>query len=247
MIQIAAVIQSRMGSTRFPGKALCPLAGAPMTEHIIKRLKQVKEFDAIVLAVPEGMQEQPLVDLAAELGIESVRGPEEDVLRRFILAGEKVEAENIVRICGDNPLLDPELARRVIRSHLKSEADYTVPEEPIPLGTGMEAVRFAALKEVAEKVSNPIFREHVTTFFQIHPENYKIGRVPPPDYLRGKNLRLTVDTEQDARLMERIYDKFSNLSQSIIDLEIAIAYLEAHPELIKINAAVVQKDWRRGI
>ncbi|SVD75943.1 uncharacterized protein METZ01_LOCUS428797, partial [marine metagenome] len=127
MNTVAAIIQSRMRSTRTPGKALRPLAGIPMTEHIIKRLQQVTEFDRIVLAVPDSPSEEPLVRLAQDTGIDLVQGPEDDVLQRFILAGDRTGADHILRVCGDNPLIDLNLARSLIRRHLETNADYTHP------------------------------------------------------------------------------------------------------------------------
>ncbi|MCS5621352.1 MAG: NTP transferase domain-containing protein, partial [Nitrospinaceae bacterium] len=137
---VAAVLQARMNSTRFPGKAIYPLVGVPLTEHIINRIKAVTDFDHIVLAIPDSPSETPLVEMAQRLNIAIARGPEEDVLERFLIAADQVKAQHIVRICGDNPLIDRQLMRLLIRTHLKENADYTITPDPIPLGTGTEVV-----------------------------------------------------------------------------------------------------------
>ena len=103
MTAVSAILQARMSSTRFPGKALYPLAGVPLTEHIINRIKAVTDFDHIVLAVPDSPTEIPLIEMAQRLNIAIARGPEEDVLERFLIAADQVKAQHIVRICGDNP------------------------------------------------------------------------------------------------------------------------------------------------
>ena len=103
MVSVTAIIQARMGSTRSPSKSLRPIAGLPMLEHIIIRLKQVPEIDLILLAIPEKESESPLIEFARRLPIPVFQGPEEDVLGRFIKAGESVQTEQVVRVCGDDP------------------------------------------------------------------------------------------------------------------------------------------------
>lgn len=242
--RLAAIIQARTGSTRYPGKVLRHLCGLPMIEHIIKRIQQVQVFDSIVLAVPDAPSEDVLVTLARRLGIESVKGPEEDVLQRFIIAGDSVEAEHILRVCSDSPLIDLELMNSLVLRHLESKADLTVPTDEIPRGTGTEMVKFTALKQIADKATLKPYREHVTTYFYDHSDQYVIVRVGPPAYLRGKDFRLTVDTDKDFLLMDNIYSHFFNASHPVVDLEKVIPYLEAHPEVANINADVIQKDWR---
>lgn len=246
MNRVAAVIQSRMGSTRCPGKALRPLAGVPTTEHIIKRAQQVADFDRIVLAIPDSSSEHPLVELAHRMGIDLFQGPEEDVLLRFILAGDAVNADHVLRICGDNPLIDIPLARDLVHHHLRKNADYTIPEGVIPVGTATEIVKVETLKHIASITTDPAHREHVITYFRDHPESFQIERIPVPPYLEGKNFRLTLDTEQDFLLMEKIYERFYDPHRLIVDLEQILSYLETHPEWTRLNADVPQKNWRLG-
>ncbi len=244
MTHIAAVIQARVGSTRLPGKALRCLAGGTLTEHIIKRVQAVKEIDRIVLAVPSGQEEKPLREIAGRMRIDCVQGPEEDVLKRFILAGEKVKAVHIVRICGDNPLVDLPLMRGLIQKHVTENADYTFCSDPIPLGSGSEVVKMNALKEIALKTVEPVYREHVTTYFQDHPDAFHLETIPAPAYLKNQNVRLTVDTEKDFYLLDQIYQKFYFPSQSPLDLEEILQFLANRPHLSAHNSDVEQKNWR---
>jgi spore coat polysaccharide biosynthesis protein SpsF len=240
----AAIIQARMGSTRLPGKALRPLAGKTLTEHIIKRVQSVMEIDRIVLAIPLGSQEKPLQEIAGRLGIECLQGPEDDVLRRFILAGEQVGAEHLVRVCGDNPLVDLNLMRLLIQKHTTQGADYTVCSDPIPLGSGSEVVKLNTLKQIAGLTTEPVYREHVTTYFQDHPDAFHLEKIPAPAYLKNNNVRLTVDTEKDFYLLDQIYQKFYFPSQSPLNLEEVLRYLADNPRLSTHNSDIEQKNWR---
>jgi spore coat polysaccharide biosynthesis protein SpsF len=243
-VKIAAVIQARTGSTRYPGKVLRPLAGLPMLEHIIKRAQAQKNLDRIILAVPDAPSEDRLRELGAKCGIGVVKGPEEDVLRRFIIAGQSVNAEHIVRICADSPLIDPLLGDALTTGHLQADADYTIVADTVPLGTSMEVVRAAVLERIADITTKKPYREHVTSYIVDHPGRYRIHRVPAPPYLRGKTFRLTVDTDKDFLVMDKLYNLFCLPPGRLVDLEQAIRHLETHPETALLNADVKQKNWR---
>ena len=242
---VAAIIQARMGSTRFPGKSIRLLNGLPILEHIIIRLKQVPEIDQIQLATTNAKTEAPLIEIAKKHKVAVFQGSEEDVLKRFIQAGKAIEAQHIVRICGDNPLTDIPLLRSLITAHLESHADYTISADPIPLGTGCEVVYLETLKKIEDKAREIKYREHVTTWFHDHNDKFTITRIKAPSYLRNRNFRLTVDTLQDFALMEAIFSELN--PHSIIDLEDVITFLETHPEAVSLNSEIVQKNWRTKI
>ena len=242
---VAAIIQARMGSTRFPGKSVRLLNGLSILEHIIIRLQQVPEIDQVQLATTEAETEAPLIEIAKKHKIAVFQGSEEDVLKRFIQAGKEIEAQHIVRICGDNPLTDIPLLRSLITAHLESHADYTISADPIPLGTGCEVVCLETLKKIEAQVSELKYREHVTTWFHDHNDKFTVTRIKAPSYLRNRNFRLTVDTPQDFALMEKIFSELN--PHSTIDLENVITFLETHPEAVSLNSEIVQKNWRTKI
>lgn len=244
MSRTVAIIQCRTGSTRLPEKALRPLEGTPMIEHIIKRVRAAGVFEEVLLAIPDTPSEEKLVSLAHRLAVPCVKGPEEDVLQRFILAAESVEADQILRVCGDNPLIDLEIMKELVKEHQSTGSDYTIPADAIPLGTGSEMVRLQALKIIAGKTRDPRFREHVTTWFQDHPDDFRIARIPAPWYLRNIHLRLTVDTEKDFELIALLYGKFCRSPEFMVDLEEAVHFLARHPDIARHNADVIQKNWR---
>jgi len=243
--KLAAIIQARTGSTRLPAKTLRPLAGLPLVQHIVHRLQAAHGIDQIVMAVPDSPKEKPLTDLARRLGIEVVKGPEEDVLQRFILAGEIVDAAHILRVCSDNPLIDPNVLSILTKHHREAQPDYTIISDPMPRGVGAEIARLDALKRIAKKTEARRYREHVTSYILDHAGEFRIGQAPAPQYLTGKTYRLTVDTEDDFLLMETLYDLFFDPARPVIDLAQVIRHLDAHPETARLNAHVEQKDWRR--
>ncbi|MEC9423493.1 MAG: spore coat protein, partial [Nitrospinota bacterium] len=103
---VAAIIQARMGSTRLPGKSSHLLSGLSILEHIINRLQEVPEIDRIQLATTQAKTEAPLIEIAKNQKIDVFQGSEDNVLDRFIQAGKTIGAQHLVRVCGDNPLID---------------------------------------------------------------------------------------------------------------------------------------------
>ncbi len=243
--KVTAVIQARMGSTRSPGKVLRSLGHYSIVEHIVFRLRQISAIKKMILAVPDLPSEAPLIDLAKNLEIDSFKGDEEDVLSRFVNACEGTGTDHIVRICADNPLIDPNLIASLIAGHLKEKADYTIPEDPVPRGTGAEVVRYESLINIARRATLKPYREHVTAYILDHVDDFKILRVAPPAYLKGREFRLTVDTAEDILLMDEIFNRFSEEDSPVFSLEPVIQFLEQNPQIANRNSHVLQKDWRQ--
>ena len=186
-----------------------------------------------------------MIEFARRLPIPVFQGLEEDVLGRFIKAGESVQTEQVVRVCGDDPLIDIPLLRSLIQAHLLDKADYTLPQDPVPLGSSCEIIRLEALKKVGELAQGSIYREHVTTWFHDHASSFRIKRVNAPDYLKDRTFRLTVDTDQDFQLMEELFNNLPHSPDSPLNLKTAIDYLIAHPETAALNIDIPQKNWRQ--
>lgn len=237
MSRTAAVIQVRVGSTRFPGKALTPLAGKPLTAHILDRVKTVSELDAIILAFPDQPADRVFFDLAAAHGVEAFAGPLTDVLARFQLAVAGKGYDQVVRICADNPLIGAEFIPEALARHRAANADWTAPRG-LPLGAGFEVIRAAALAIADREATAPHQREHVTPFFYEQPERFTLLRPDPPHPY--PSLRLTVDTIEDFRLQEKIFGALYRPGKYITVDEV-VALLERHPEWLALNREIRQK------
>ena len=108
-MKIVAIVQARMGSTRLPNKVMKPIGGTPMIELLLNRLARAKEVDQIIVATSIDEHNLPLVDHVRKLGYTCEQGSENDVLDRYVQAAKKHQAEVVVRITGDCPLVDPDL------------------------------------------------------------------------------------------------------------------------------------------
>ncbi|HNW93446.1 MAG TPA: glycosyltransferase family protein [bacterium] len=232
-----ALVQVRTGSTRLPGKALRPLAGVPLTVHVINRIKAAGCFARIVLAFPDQEEDAVFYGLAREHGIAAWAGSRDDVLARFAGALAAFPGEPVVRFCGDNPLLATELAPQVIAAHTAAGADWTA-MTGLPLGCGFEVISAAALQRAHREATQAHQREHVTPYLREHPEQFKLLQPAAPRCYPA--VRLTVDTADDLALLERIYAALWRPG-AVVALDDALVLLAQHPEWQALNAHVRQK------
>ncbi|MBU1626722.1 NTP transferase domain-containing protein, partial [bacterium] len=119
-----AFIQSRMGSTRLPGKSMMEICGEPLLFHVIERVRSVDGFDEIVVATSIEDEDKPILEFCEGIGIPCFRGSKEDVLQRFFEAAKEYEPDIILRVCGDNPLISTEIMEEVIMVLEKEEYDF---------------------------------------------------------------------------------------------------------------------------
>jgi spore coat polysaccharide biosynthesis protein SpsF len=207
-MRVAAFVQARMGSSRLPGKSLLPLWGdMPLLELVLRRVGAAREVCEVVLATSDESGDDPLAELAASLGVAVHRGPEDDVLARFAGSLEAHPADAVVRVCGDNPFVDPgaidDLVTRFRASRPCDYASNHTEASGLPDGIGAEVMSASALRRVASGAASASDREHVTSFIRERPEEFRILVVPPADPA-WPFLKLDVDTPEDLERMRSL-------------------------------------------
>lgn len=238
---VSAIVQVRMGSTRLPGKVLKDVVGKPMLWHLLNRLKHARLVDRIIIATTSLKEDDQVENFARENNLSCYRGEAEDVLARYYGAATQFNAEVISRICSDNPLIDPQITDRIIKEHLDSDADYTsnLIEMTYPNGLEVEVFPFKVLEKAHQAAKKDYEREHVTLYIYQHPDLFRLNSVEASGKLRRPDLRLTVDTEEDLRLIREIFERLYSDGQIFLTEEV-IDLLDKHPELAAINAHVKQ-------
>jgi spore coat polysaccharide biosynthesis protein SpsF len=229
-----------MGSTRLPGKALADLGGQPMLARIVKRVAPARCLDQLVVATTRLPKDDPIESLARDLGVPCFRGEEQDCLDRYYQAATQHRADIVVRLTGDNPLVDHHFVDWVIGQYAASEpaCDYadTSRSRTFPVGLSVEVFAFEALEAAWEADADPQHREHVTPFIYAHPERFRLLHLASPH--NYSHLRWTVDTPQDLELVRRIYGQFEDDGFAWQD---ALSVVEQHPDWLDLNACVRQK------
>lgn len=235
------IVQARMTSTRLPGKVLKTILGKPLLEYQIERLKRIQAADRIVIATTTNDTDQPIVDFCKRLNLPLFRGSEEDVLARYYEAAEKYNADTVVRITSDCPVIDPAVCEEAITYFLKNQDQYDyVRLEQYPRGLDCEVFSFKVLKECFREATDKPDREHVTPFIYRHPERYRLkNMICDEDY---SHHRWTVDTPEDLELITRIIEELYPNNQNFNYADI-LEVLKKYPDWYYINAEVRQKQY----
>ncbi|MAF76564.1 MAG: spore coat protein [Halobacteriovoraceae bacterium] len=216
-VKTVCILQARLSSTRLPGKVLMKVTERPLLEIQIKRVLKSSFIDRLILATSVGSDDDLIEELGKSLGVEVFRGSLDDVLDRFYQSVRDIDSENIVRLTGDCPIIDPSVIDLVIERHLNSDADYTTNSlnPTYPDGMDVEVFKKEALEESWKNASKKSEREHVTLYINSRPEKFKIQHVKNTDDL--SHLRWTVDEQEDFNLVKMIIENFKNLDFTLQD------------------------------
>lgn len=239
--RVVCVSQARMTSTRLPGKVLMEAAGRALIEHHLNRLKRARNLDAVVLATTVNATDDPLAAAAARIGMPVFRGDEVDVLGRFAGAAAMMEADVVVRVTADCPLIDPELIDALIDAR-SGGADYLwIDVSRWPRGFDAEVFARDLLDEADRNATDAYEREHVTPYIYRRPERFRLG--PPSAPAPGEwddPARLCVDEAADLDLVRRILDELVPTKPNFDRRDIRET-LRRHPGWTAINRDVAQK------
>jgi spore coat polysaccharide biosynthesis protein SpsF len=239
-MRIVAIIQARVGSSRLPGKVLQPIGGRTMLELVVDRTRAIAGVSEVVVATTENIQDDPIAALCQQQGISLWRGSEEDVLERYYQAAIQFQADAILRVTSDCPLIDPEVCSRLLAAFSESKADYASNNNPpsFPHGLDAEVMTFEALRKAHEKSGKSHQREHVTYYMIENPEEFETVFISCDENL--SHLRVTVDQVEDLNLVRQIVDRFG----PNLNLQDIRTLAQSEPEIFNqnLNAAHVYRE-----
>lgn len=236
--RVVAVVQARMGSSRFPGKVMAPILGRPMIALLLERLARARRLDAIVLATSVDPSDDALAACVQGLGHPVVRGPVDDVLARYVAAAERLSATVVVRITGDCPLLDPGIVDDVVAGLVERELDYASNIEPpsFPDGLDVEALSVAALRRCASGELTQADREHVTLAIRRGP--YRRWNLPSGGDWSGR--RWTVDQRADLEVVRAVCGRFA--PRTDFGWREVLDFLDSRPEIESVNRDIPRNE-----
>ncbi len=234
-MKTVSIIQARMGSTRLPGKISKLILGKPMLTQMLERVKKAKKIDEIIVATTNKSEDDLTAKIAEESGVKVFRGSELDVLDRFYCAAKNFDADIVVRLTGDCPLMDPQVIDGVITrfQKLQNIIDYSSTPHNYPEGLDVEIFSFSALKLAAHEAGLPSEREHVSLFIKNHPERFGID-VWKEGHRDDSKMHWSVDSQSDFDFVTKVYEKLYPINSNF-DKDEIIQLLSENPSFLKIN------------
>ena len=241
--RVVAIIQARMTSSRLPGKVLADLGGQPVLAWVVRRASRTMGIDQVVVATSISAEDDAVAAFCKKQDYACSRGSLYDVLDRYRRAALEYDAEVIVRLTGDCPLIDPGMLADNLRTFLgaKPPLDFAANRLPgertIPIGLDAEFCTMAALETAWREAQKPHQREHVMPFFYEHADRFRILHIKhSPDY---GQYRWTVDTPEDLELLRQVVSHFEDDKFSWDEV---LALFQEKPDLARINASVTHKN-----
>ena len=208
--KITAIVQARVGSSRFRGKVLKKINGKEAIILLLDRLSKSKKLENIIVAIPQKKEDDPLFDVLIKNNYNVFRGEELNVLKRYYDCPKKNNIQNILRITGDCPLVDPKLVDDLIKKYQKKKVDYlsNIENRTYPDGMDIEIFSSKALSLANSSVIFSSDKEHVTNYF-LRSNRFKKYNFEKKGE-NFSNLRITLDTKNDFKLIKMIFQYYKN-------------------------------------
>jgi spore coat polysaccharide biosynthesis protein SpsF len=241
-MKIVAIIQARMGSSRLPRKVLKDLSGATVLDRVLNRLGRSRLIQESLVATTVEPADNAIVEHCERTGRKVFRGSEQDVLDRYYRAAKHLDADVVVRITSDCPVIDPQVTDATVHAFLDRHADYAsnVRVRTYPRGLDTEVMTVQALERAWRESTKPYQREHVTPYLYENPGEFKLHGIE--NDVDCSQHRWTLDTPEDLQLLQTIYARFG--SRDDFGWREVLELVESDPSLTDINRHIAQKAVR---
>jgi spore coat polysaccharide biosynthesis protein SpsF len=236
-MNVVAIIQARMSSTRLPGKVLMPLAGKPVLAHVVERLGLCRTLHGVVVATSTDASDDAVEKFCTEQSIHCYRGSLEDVLDRYYQSALLSGANPIVRITADCPAIDPVVVDAVVTGFLAGNYDFYGLAGEFPDGLDCTVFGFAAIERAWKEARLKSEREHVGPYIENHPEIFRNGGLTLFSGLAQH--RWTLDEPSDYALLSAVFDRMYQSGKAFLTNDI-LQLLALEPELLAANAGIVR-------
>jgi spore coat polysaccharide biosynthesis protein SpsF len=229
------IIQARMDSSRLPGKVLTDISGKPMLAHVIERAIAIKGVDDVLVATTINPEDAPITALASRSGALNFAGDTTDVLDRYYQAATRLEADAVVRLTADCPLLDPVLCEEILDQFAEGDWDYVSNVMPatFPDGLDTEVIAYRALKKSWEVAKLPSDREHVTTYIRTNPELFKVSNIAQETNL--SHVRWTVDEPEDLEFIRAVFKNLPETETLFPSMDAILSMLKERPDIAALH------------
>lgn len=249
-MKIVTVIQARTGSSRLPNKVLMPLAGLPLLIRMVERVKLSELAGEIIVATTKEVSDDVIEKISKENDFLFYRGSTDDLLDRHYQAAKLLNADAVVKIPSDCPLIDPKVIDKVIGFFIEHSSDFdfvsNLHPATYPDGNDVEIMHFSVLENAWKNAKRQLEREHTTPYIWENLDKFRIGNV---EWETGLNYsmthRFTIDYPEDYEFIRKVYDELYHKNPNF-GLNDILQLLESKPEIKKINEMYNGVNWYRN-
>lgn len=250
LLKIVVVVQARMSSSRLPGKVLFPILGESLLYRMIERLRRVKYPIDIVVATSTDETDKIIEVVCQDKHIEFYRGQLHDLLDRHYQVGLLTEADAVIKIPADCPLIDPKIIDKVIDFYLQHENQYdyisNLHPATYPDGNDVELMTFDALERAWQEGRRPLELEHTTPYFWENPDKFRIANIAWESGLDySMSHRFTIDYYEDYQFIKRIFEELYP-NNPAFTMEDVLKLIDLKPEIYEINKKYLGVNWYRN-
>lgn len=234
-MSIAVIVQARFGSSRLPGKAVMPLGRGRVLDHVLNRCARIRGVSDVICAVPDSAENDVVASAAERAGYAAVRGPEDDVLGRYVRAANTSSAELVFRITSDCPFVDPDLCSATLDFMRSEGADYGTNTMPARFPHGLDCEVFPRdwLLRAGREARSAFEREHVTPFIREHADVRTASLLGPGGGV--ENFRWTLDYPEDYAFCQAVFERAGDAAETMSAAQLA-RLCRDDPDLPAINA-----------
>lgn len=249
-LNIVTVIQARTGSSRLPNKIFLPLSNAPLLYRMYERVVVSKLKGTIVIATTRDKSDDQVEELCKDYQLNCFRGHPTDLLDRHYQAAKLLNADVVVKIPSDCPLIDPNVIDKVLQFYLDNsdKYDYVSNLHPAtyPDGNDVEVMSMRATEVAWLHANKDLEREHTTPYLWENPDKFRIGNVEWESGLDySMSHRFTIDYEKDFNFIKQVYDELYSINNKFTFKDI-LDLLKRKPEIKKINEEYCGVNWYRN-
>ena len=239
---VIAIVVARMRSSRLPGKAMASINGVPALAHLFQRLQLATSPTHIVLCTTTNADDDVLAELARLQGVAVVRGDTDNVLQRMVAACDQYSADVVLRVTGDDILVDPVYLDRSVKHHLETGAEYTA-AKALPSGTEVEVFNASVLRTIAALADDPDGTEYLTLYVRDHADQFRCTELPvPPEHCRS--YALSLDTADDLDVLRALLLAMQQEGKAIdYSMDDIVAFVDERPEFARMSHHRPRPDW----
>lgn len=202
------IIQARMSSKRLPGKVLTKIKDKYLLDYLLDRLNYIKESHKIIIATSNHSSDDEIFNFCKKKNIICFRGDLNNVSKRYFDLINFYNIDSFVRICGDSPLIDPNIINNAITLFRSGKFDLVTNKYPrsFPVGQTIEIINSNSYKKLFKSISNESEEEHVSLHLYNNPKALIIKNIK--NSLDCSNFNLAIDDPNDLKKYQNFLNKF---------------------------------------